>query len=158
MQIHELKKLNKARTKKRVGRGGKRGTFSGRGSKGQMARGARLGADFRGGNAPLWKLFPKKRGSNKKVEIKHRSFNVKQLKPEVVNLGRINDVFSEGDSVNPKTLNEKKVLSSGRSKNKKILNNGELVKKLIFSEVNFSKTAREKALKSGSEIKKLPNE
>ena len=62
MQIHELKKLNKARTKKRVGRGGKRGTFSGRGSKAQMARGARLGADFRGGNAPLWKLFPKKRG------------------------------------------------------------------------------------------------
>ena len=85
-------------------------------------------------------------------------FNVKQLKPEVVNLGRINDVFSEGDSVNPKTLNEKKVLSSGRSKNIKILNNGELVKKLIFSEVSFSKTAREKALKSGSEIKKLPNE
>ncbi|MBI2677090.1 MAG: 50S ribosomal protein L15 [Candidatus Yanofskybacteria bacterium] len=152
MQIHELKKLNKTKTKKRVGRGGKRGTFSGRGSKGQMARGARLGADFRGGNAPLWKLFPKKRGSNKKVEIKHRSFNVKQLKPEIINLGRINDMFSEGDLVNPRTLNEKKVTRSKIAKIK-LLGDGELVKKLIFSGITFSGQAREKVLKSGSEIK-----
>lgn len=41
MQLHELKPKHKAKKKKRVGRGGKRGTFSGRGVKGQKARAGR---------------------------------------------------------------------------------------------------------------------
>ncbi|RKY30246.1 MAG: 50S ribosomal protein L15, partial [Candidatus Omnitrophota bacterium] len=36
MQIHNIK--SQSRNKKRVGRGGKRGTYSGRGIKGQRAR------------------------------------------------------------------------------------------------------------------------
>ncbi|MBI2057420.1 MAG: uL15 family ribosomal protein [Candidatus Yanofskybacteria bacterium] len=152
MQLHELKKSNKPKERKRVGRGGKRGTFSGRGSKGQMARGARLGADFRGGNAPIWKLFPKKRGSNKKVEIKHRSFKLRQNKPDIVSLAKINNAFKEGDLVSPETLNEKKVTRT-KTEKIKLLGGGELGKKLIFSGIIFSGQAREKVLKSGSEIK-----
>lgn len=38
MQLHELSPKFKRRAEKRVGRGGKRGTYSGRGQKGQKAR------------------------------------------------------------------------------------------------------------------------
>lgn len=38
MQIHQIKPKIRKEPKKRVGRGGKRGTYSGRGSKGQKAR------------------------------------------------------------------------------------------------------------------------
>ena len=38
MQLHTLKRKTKNKTKKRVGRGGKRGTYSGKGLKGQKSR------------------------------------------------------------------------------------------------------------------------
>jgi large subunit ribosomal protein L15 len=41
MQIHELKPKHKNKGKKRVGRGGKKGTYSGKGIKGQKARAGR---------------------------------------------------------------------------------------------------------------------
>ena len=83
MQLHHLKPIHKAIASKRVGRGGKRGTLSGRGSKGQKSRaGTRIRPGFRGGNEPLWKLFPKSRGASKKTDIKHRSFQVRRKKPK----------------------------------------------------------------------------
>src|SRR3989338_4075731 len=148
MKLQELKKTHKDKKPKRIGRGGKRGTFSGRGSKGQNARGARLGADFRGGNPPIWKLFPKKRGSTKKTEIKHRYFRVRKNKPAVLNLGDLKKFFSEGETISPNTLKEKKVLSSAKNKIK-ILSEGEIGGKFNFSGMLFSKTAREKIIKAG---------
>ena len=41
MQIHQLKPKYKKKEKKRVGRGGKKGTYCGRGIKGQKARAGR---------------------------------------------------------------------------------------------------------------------
>ena len=41
MQIHELKPKHKTKGRMRVGRGGKKGTYSGRGNKGQSARAGR---------------------------------------------------------------------------------------------------------------------
>ena len=41
MQIHELRPKHKTKNSKRVGRGGKKGTYSGRGGKGQTARSGR---------------------------------------------------------------------------------------------------------------------
>src|SRR3989344_132631 len=102
MQIHEIKRPKHIKTAKRIGRGGKRGTFSGKGSKGQKARsGVHMGADFRGGNSPIWKVFPKKRGSTKEVEIKHRSFRTRNLKAVPLNLSFITKYFSEKEIVNP---------------------------------------------------------
>jgi len=75
MQLHQLKPTVKQKRAKRVGRGGKRGTYSGRGQKGQKSRaGARIRPGFRGGDNPIWKLFPKQRGSAKKVDLKKRRF------------------------------------------------------------------------------------
>jgi len=41
IQLHELKPIHKLKKQKRVGRGGKRGAYSGRGIKGQRARAGR---------------------------------------------------------------------------------------------------------------------
>lgn len=151
MQLHDLKLKYKPRRAKRIGRGGKRGTFSGKGSKGQQARGARLGPDFRGGNRPLWKVFPKRRGSTKKTEKKHRFFQTSSAVTAVVNLGKINRLFAAGDLVSPDSLATKKVISRAVKKIK-ILGEGSLDKKMSFSGLVFSKSARAKILKVG-EIK-----
>lgn len=152
MQLYQLKPTTKHGRRKRVGRGGKRGTFSGRGSKGQKSRaGARIRPGFRGGDNPIWKLFPKQRGATKKVDVKHAKFRVTRKKSTVVNLGTLNLFFQDGDSISPKTLAQKGVVSG--TKRVKILGDGELDKKFNFSGVAFSKQARDKILKAGGVIK-----
>lgn len=61
MQIHDLK-VNKKRGKKRIGRGGKRGTFSGRGVKGQKSRAGTGKSKLAGGQTSILKRTPKLRG------------------------------------------------------------------------------------------------
>ena len=87
MQLHELKPTIRKKNKKRVGRGGKRGTYSGKGLKGQKSRaGAGVKPGFRGGDKPLWKKFHKARGASKNLEIKKPGFQVHHPKPAIVNL------------------------------------------------------------------------
>jgi large subunit ribosomal protein L15 len=67
MQLHELKPRHKLKKKKRVGRGGKRGTYSGRGQKGQLARaGRKLKPIVR----EIIKRYPKLRGYKFKARKK----------------------------------------------------------------------------------------
>ncbi len=153
MQLHQLPSANKKQQSKRVGRGGKRGTYSGHGIKGQKARaGARIRPGFRGGDNPIWKLFPKQRGASKKTEIKHRSFSIQHYKPAVLNLITLNQHFLAGDIVSPKTV-LKKGLTHNIKYGVKILGQGQLSHKLIFEGVEFSESAKEKVLQSGSTIK-----
>src|SRR3990167_304706 len=99
-----------------VGRGGKRGTYSGGGTKGQKSRaGAGVKPGFRGGDNRIWQLFPKQRGASKKPggkgpHKKHRFFRLRQDKPIVFNLGFFNQ-FSEEELINPEVLNKKGFLS-----------------------------------------------
>ena len=58
MQVHELKPSNKPKKRRRIGRGGKRGNYSGRGSKGQKSR---AGAKMRPQLREIINKFPKKR-------------------------------------------------------------------------------------------------
>ena len=136
-----------------MGRGGKRGTYSGHGSKGQKSRaGARIRPGFRGGDNPIWKLFPKQRGATKKVDIKHRAFQVKYNKPAIIDLNILNSNFKDGDKVEPKVLVKTGII--GNAKNGvKVLGDGELTKKLNFSGLKFSKSAREKIEKAGGTVK-----
>lgn len=153
MQLHQLKSTTKNKKKKRVGRGGKRGTYSGHGSKGQKARaGTRIRPGFRGGDNPIWKLFPKQRGATKKVDIKHAKFQVRYGKSSVLNLDVLNSNFQDGDSISPKILMHKGLISSVKN-GVKILGDGELSKKLKFSGLKLSESAREKILKAGGSIK-----
>ena len=151
MQLHQLKPKNKTEKRKRVGRGGKRGTFSGHGSKGQKARaGTRIRPGFRGGDNPVWKLFPKQRGASKKVDIKKALFRLHEVKPNVVNLDDINSHFENGEMVTAHMLVKKGLVKGG--KGIKILAEGKLDKKLKFSAFKFSKSAREMIVKAGGVI------
>ncbi|MCX6730135.1 MAG: uL15 family ribosomal protein [Candidatus Portnoybacteria bacterium] len=131
MQLHQIKPKNINKNKKRVGRGGKRGTFSGRGAKGQLARaGRKLRPDLR----EAIKKIPKKRGYD------FKSF---RIKPQVVNLKDLNEKFKDGEIVNPETLIEKKLIAKvkGRMPEVKILGEGKLTKKLKVENCKLSKSA-----------------
>lgn len=148
MQLHQLKTIFHRSGKKRIGRGGKKGTYSGRGVKGQKARSGkkpRLG--FAGGDTPLAMKFPKKRGVVGKVKIRRgQKIQRYRIKPVSLNLKDINKAFKSGEAVTPKSLLKKGLIDKikGRIPSVKILAQGELKKQLRFSGVKLSKAARQK--------------
>lgn len=145
MQLHELKRKTPNRSKKRVGRGGKRGKTSGRGHKGQKARsGHRIRPEIR----DMIKKIPKQRGYGK-----HRATSVRgdTIKPSVINLGTIDTYFENGAVISPTTLFEKGLIRmrGGKLPNVKILATGKLTKKVTFEGVKLS--AKVGGLKTESE-------
>ncbi|MBI4160609.1 MAG: 50S ribosomal protein L15 [Candidatus Yanofskybacteria bacterium] len=153
MQLHQVKPKIKKKHSKRVGRGGKRGTYSGHGMKGQKSRaGARIRPGFRGGDNPIWKLFPKQRGSSRQVEIKHKRFDIEHTKMAAVNLGTLNDYFKEGETVTASSLVKRGIINSTKN-GVKILGSGTISKKINFSGVKLSKSAQAKVLEVGGTVK-----
>lgn len=134
MQFHNLSSPKSNRRERRIGRGGKRGTYSGRGIKGQ---GARAGAKFRPAERELIKKIPKLRGRGK------HSFKPFRLRPVIVDLGSIEKKFKSGDTVNPESLLRAGLIHriKGRMPKIKILGGGSLQKKLTFKNVHFSRSA-----------------
>jgi large subunit ribosomal protein L15 len=140
MQIHQLK-IKQKKARKRVGRGGKKGTYSGRGMKGQKSRsGASVNPIFEGGRSTLIEHLPKVRG-------------FKSIFPQnqVVNLERLDKYFDDGDIVNSRTLREKKII---RKINMpvKILGTGNITKKITVEKCLVSKSAKDKIEKAGGKI------
>lgn len=148
MHLSTLKPKHVRKQPKRIGRGGKRGTTSGAGTKGQKSRaGASVRPGFRGGDNRIWQLFPKQRGASKKPgnkspHHKHRFFSVKRYKPWEVNLRSLN-IFKDGDVVSPKTLAEKGLIPNEKSA-VKILASGTLKRKLKVEGVELSVSAKKK--------------
>lgn len=143
MQLHELRPIHKLKRSKRVGRGGKRGTYSGRGIKGQKARaGRKLKPIIR----ELIKKYPKLRGYK---------FKSKKEKIAIVNLNVLEKKFKEGETVNPKILLERKIVRKikGKVPKVKILGRGELTKSLIIENCQVSKNAKEKIEKAKGAIR-----
>jgi len=143
MQIHELRKIYKRKYKKRVGRGGKKGTYCGRGIKGQRARaGRRLKPMIR----EIIKKYPKLRGFK---------FKAKKQSLAIINAGILEKHFKVGDLISPKTLLEKKIIRKilGKLPQVKILGKGEIKKALTIKDCLLSKSAREKIKKAGGIIK-----
>ena len=130
MQIHQIKPIHKYKNKKRVGRGGKRGTYSGRGIKGQKSR---AGHKIRPEIRDFIKKIPKKRG--------YRFKSIKP-KPAVINLRDLEKYYQEGEIVSPKTLLEKGLIAKikGRVPEVKILGTGKLSKKLEIKNCKLSKS------------------
>lgn len=146
MQIHTIKRNHKLKTKKRIGRGGKRGTYSGKGQKGQKSR---AGKRFKPAVRDLIKRYPKLRGyQNNPVDKKEFS---------IINLETLENNFNKGDKVNPHILIEKNVIEKkkGRIPNIKILGKGELTKELTIENCYISKSAEEKIKKSQGIIKQI---
>ncbi|MDR3709988.1 MAG: 50S ribosomal protein L15 [Capsulimonadaceae bacterium] len=119
--------------RKRIGRGigSGHGKTSGRGHKGDMARGS-MRAGFEGGQTPLHRRLPHRRGF---TAFDHKVF-------AIVNLSAL-EKFDNGTEVTPEFLIEKRVISDIRD-GLKILGNGELTKKLSVRAHHFSKSAQEK--------------
>ncbi|MBX4190170.1 50S ribosomal protein L15 [Candidatus Parcubacteria bacterium] len=156
MNLHQLQSYTPRKKAKRVGRGGKRGTFSGKGTKGQKSRaGAGVKPGFRGGDNRIWQLFPKQRGASKKPgssrpHAKHRFYQLRHSKSFPINLEALNK-FSEGQEVTPEALVDAGIVSSAQS-GIKILGGGELKKKLSFKGFVFSQSAKDKIAKAGGTI------
>ncbi|MEK7124058.1 MAG: 50S ribosomal protein L15 [Patescibacteria group bacterium] len=143
MQTHQIRPLHKTRKRKIVGRGGKKGTYSGKGGKGQTARaGRKLAPIIR----EVIKRYPKLRG--------YRSFELPN-NLAVVNLDVIEKKFNEGETVSPKSLIEKGIVRPvyGKNPSIKILGNGKITKKINFENCRFSKSAKEAVEKAGGSVK-----
>jgi large subunit ribosomal protein L15 len=143
MQLHQLKVKNKFRKPKRLGRGGKRGTYSGRGLKGQKSR---AGARMRPALRDLIKKIPKLRGYRHKMLRK----NVFPL-----NLDVLQNKFESGEKVTPKLLLDKGIIKkiNGKLPEIKLLGEGSLEKKLLIEGCHVSESAKGKIEKAGGQIK-----
>lgn len=142
MQLHQIVRKNKNQKHKTVGRGGTRGKTSGRGTKGQNAR---AGRKKRPELRDIIKKLPKLRGYK---------FASIALKPVVINLAALAENFKAGETVNPQTLIEHKLLKTkkGIVPKVKILGTGEITTKLTVTGCLVSKSAQEQIEKVGGTI------
>jgi len=124
MQVHELK-LKKRKAKKTIGRGGKRGTYSGKGNKGQKARsGGNVDPLFEGGRSSLVERMKKLRG-----------FKSTHEKKVNINLNDLESSYENGEVVDIESLMKKGLLDNIEVKRGiKILGDGSLSKKLTVAE------------------------
>jgi large subunit ribosomal protein L15 len=122
MQIHNLK-VKKKPDRKRVGRGGRRGTYSGRGMKGQKSRsGVSIDPLFEGGRSSLIERLKKNKG-----------FKSPHPKNLVIKLEKINKYFSDGETVTVAELIKKGMIDKIKARaGVKIVGGGKLDKKIIF--------------------------
>ncbi|MFH1657097.1 MAG: 50S ribosomal protein L15 [bacterium] len=143
MQLHELKPKHELKKRKRIGRGGKKGTYSGRGMNGQKSR---AGAKFEPIIRSIIKRYPKLKGYRINVDLNYSA---------VVNLNSLEKNFPAGAVINPRVLLEKKLINKfeGKVPKVKILAKGELSKILNIENCQTSKAAAEKITKAGGEIK-----
>ncbi|MBU1102220.1 50S ribosomal protein L15 [Patescibacteria group bacterium] len=142
MQLHQISPTKKQKSKRRVGRGGKRGTYSGRGVKGQKSRaGRKMRPEWR----DVLKRIPKRRG------YKFKSI---QEKPCILNLGDLNSAFKENELITAGVLLNKGLINKikGRMPEVKILGDGELNKKLDFKGLKMSASAKSKIERAGGKV------
>ena len=147
MKLSELSPAPGAKKdRRRVGRGDSsgHGTYSGRGRKGQKARaGYRTKRGFEGGQLPLIKRLPQKRGF---VNIFRKEYSV-------VNIAKLN-MFESGSEVTPE-----KMMASGLVKSLrqpvKVLADGELTYPLSIKAHRFSAAARAKIEAAGGSAEEV---
>lgn len=140
MFLHELKSPKGARKRKKIvgrGRGSGHGKTSGRGQTGQRSRAGRaILFSLEGGQMHLIRRLPK------------IGFNSRRPKDyQLVPLNELNK-FKDGAVVNAQALKDQRLIKSVR-RPVKILNAGDLSKRLTIQVQGFSKSAQEKITKAG---------
>jgi large subunit ribosomal protein L15 len=125
MLINDLKLNGQRKKKKTIGRGGKKGTYSGRGCKGQKARsGGNVNPLFEGGRSTLTDHMKKKRG-----------FLSKKPKNAIVKFASLVKVFEEGAKITAEALVAKKLVKRVEAQNGiKILGPSDGKIKFVFDE------------------------
>ena len=147
---HELAPAPGSRhTRKRVGRGtgSGHGTFSGRGCKGQKARTGnnKVRPGFEGGQLPLIKRLPRKRGFT----------NIFRIEYTAVNTGELNTLES-GTEVTAESLKAAGIIKSIENPIK-ILADGEIDRPLNVKANKFSASARAKIEAAGGKVEEVKN-
>jgi large subunit ribosomal protein L15 len=135
--------------RKRVGRGdgSRKGSFSGRGCKGQKSRsGFRMKPGFEGGQLPIIKRLPSQRGFN----------NIFRTEYDVVNVGQLN-IFESGTEVDIVKLVTVGLVKTGQ-KLVKILGEGEIDRPLTVKAEKFSATAKSKIEAVGGKVEEIASE
>lgn len=144
MNLNDLEKIT-TKKKRRVGlgHGSGRGKTSGRGTKGQKARGD-VPLDFEGGALPLIKRLPFLRGKGKNKSI--------TKDPYVINVGLLNSL-PKNTTVDIESLAKLKLvnLEDAKINGVKILGDGELTVALTVK-LPASKSAIEKIQKAGGSV------
>lgn len=145
MKLHDLKPDKGAKRKRtRVGRGiaAGKGKTAGRGNKGQGSRsGGGKAPYFEGGQLPLVRRLPFKRGFTNIFAIHYQEVNVDMLEAR----------FDEGAVVNGESLKQAGLVRDA-AKPIKVLGRGSLDKKLEVHANKFSKTAVQKIEKVGGVV------
>ena len=152
MKLEDLKPTPGSKKKKtRVGRGisAGKGKTAGRGTKGQGARsGGGKGPYFEGGQLPLVRRLPFKRGFT----------NIFRTEYQEVNIDFLDQRFSEMDDgtvVTPELLADAGLIRDA-DKPVKVLGRGEMSKNLVVHAHRFTKSAQEKIASAGGSIEVLP--
>ncbi len=132
--------------RKRVGRGdgSGHGTYSGRGCKGQKSRsGYKMRPGFEGGQLPLIKRLPRKRGFT----------NIFRTEYSIVNINKLN-IFEPGSEVTPQTLLATGLVKSLRHPIK-ILAKGDINHPLVIKANKFSAVAKAKIEAAGGKVEEV---
>lgn len=150
MKLHDLRPAEGSKkNRKRVGRGisAGQGKTAGRGTKGQGARsGGGKGLYFEGGQLPLVRRLPFKRGFTNIFRVEYQEVNVDDLQ-------RIYDDLNES-TVTPELLADVGLIRKA-DQPVVILGRGELTAKLAVQAHRFSKSAQEKIEGAGGSVEKL---
>lgn len=150
MKLHDLQPApGSKKRRKRVGRGmaSGKGKTSGRGMKGQGARsGGGKGPFFEGGQLPLVRRLPFRRGFT----------NIHRLEYKPINVGRLQEQLGDStQEVTPDVLIEAGIIKRS-DKAIAILGDGEITSALTIKAHRFSKTAKEKIEAAGGSVEILP--
>ena len=150
MQLHDIKPTQRAKKAKRIGRGGKKGTYSGKGMKGQNSR---AGARFEPAIRSFIKRYHKLRGANRGIAPGIRP---RRNRPEqTVSLSVLSKNIADGETVTLQLLLEKNIIHriKGKAPRTKILGGGVLEKKFVIEGPEVSKAAQKKIEAAGGTVK-----
>lgn len=144
LKLHHLQPAPGAKTAKtRVGRGeGSKGKSAGRGTKGTGAR-KNVPANFEGGQMPLHMRLPKLKGFKNPFRVEY----------QVVNVGRLAELFPKGGDVGVEELVEAGAVRAGNLV--KVLGTGEVSVALNVSAHAFSGSAKSKLESAGGSVTEL---
>lgn len=144
IKLHHLRPAPGEKTAKtRVGRGeGSKGKTAGRGTKGTKAR-KNVPAAFEGGQMPIHMRLPKLKGFTNKFRTEY----------QVVNVGRIAELFPEGGEIGKAEL----VAAGAVRKNQlvKVLGDGEISVAVQVTADKVTGSAKEKITAAGGSVTEL---
>ena len=150
MRLHELAPPKGAhRKRRRIGRGlgSGRGTTAGKGQKGQKARaGGGVPPYFEGGQLPLVRRLPYRRGFTNRNRVEYQAVNLSDLRK-----------FEASSTVDVAALVAVGLLKNVRE-HVKVLGNGEIDRPLQVTAHRFSASARQKIEAAGGSCNALEHD